>query len=222
MRLLSKQGKEITMNSAVSGLWGDTQLSDRRSAFFRLLGLFVVVGAALAAMAFFLVNAAIETQRANIALLQQENTLLDAQIKQIASLESDIKTLHQRQKAVEALQAVRNRPVHMLSALVQATPPTVALTRLVQAGTHLTINGVARSNEEVALFLRNLDAMPTYLAHPDLVETVASIAPASLKNARKTLTFSIGVDLVNTDEAAAVQLAADSTQNLQQTLAKPQ
>jgi len=103
------------MNSAVSAPWGDGQLSDSRSAFFRQLGLFVLLGAAMAGLVYFVVDNSIATERDNIALLQAENAKLDAQIKEIASLESDIKTLHQRQKAVEALQAVRNLPVQMFS-----------------------------------------------------------------------------------------------------------
>jgi len=198
------------MNSAVSAPLDEDQLSDSRSAFFRLLGLFVVLGAALAALAYFLVDLSITTQRGNIALLQQENGKLDAQIKEIASLESDIKTLHQRQKAVETLEAVRNLPVRMLSGMVQTTPKTVFLTKLAQVGTRLTISGVARSNDEVAHLLRNLDALPTHFAHPELVETVASWGSPNSKELRNALTFSIGVDLVKADEELQGQPAAAS------------
>jgi len=59
------------------------------------------------------------------------------------------------------------------------------LTKLTQVGTHLTISGFARSNQEVAQFLRNLDAMLAHLAHPDLVETVASADTPGLKTFRK-------------------------------------
>lgn len=199
------------MNSAFAAPWDEGQLSDSRLAFFRLLGLFVVLGAFLAAMAFFLIDGAITTQRANIDLLERENAKLDAQIKEIASVEFDIKTLHQRQKAVEALQAVRNLPVRMLSAIVQTTPETVVLTRLSQAGTHLTINGLARSNEEVAQFLRNLEALPTHFSHPDLVETVASEGTPNAKDPRKALTFRISVDLVNADDALQSEFAKDGS-----------
>jgi type IV pilus assembly protein PilN len=198
------------MNSAVSAPSDEDQLSDSRSAFFRLLGLFVVLGSALGSLAYFLVDRSITTQRGNIALLQQENGKLDAQIKEIANLESDIKTLHQRQKAVETLEAVRNLPVQMLSGLVQATPKAVFLTKLAQVGTRLTISGVARSNGEVAQFLRNLDGLPTHFVHPELVETVASWDSPNSQELRNALTFSIGVDLVNADEVLQGQPPAAS------------
>lgn len=198
------------MNSGFAAPWDEGQLSDSRSAFLRMLALFAVVGALLAAVAFFLIDRTITTQRANIDLLQRENAKLDAQIKEIASVEFDIKTLHQRQKAVEALQAVRNLPVRMLSAIVQTTPETVVLTRLTQTGTHLTITGAARSNEEVAQFLRNLEALPTHFSHPDLVETVVSDGASNAKDLRKALTFQISVDLVNADDALQGGLATDA------------
>jgi type IV pilus assembly protein PilN len=204
------------MNSAFAAPWDEGQLSDSRSAFIRLLGLFVVLGAFLAALAFFLIDGAITTQRDNIDLLQRENAKLDAQIKEIASVEFDIKTLHQRQKAVEALQAVRNLPVRMLSAIVQTTPETVVLTNLVQAGMHLTISGAARSNEEVAEFLRNLEALPTHFLHPELVETVASEGAPITKDLRKALTFRIGVDLVNADNALQDGSVSDGSDTPQQ------
>ena len=199
------------MNSALAAPLDEGQLSDSRLAFIRMLGLFVVLGALLAALAFFLIDGAITTERANIDLLQRENAKLDAQIKEIASVEFDIKTLHQRQRAVEALQAVRNLPVRMLSAIVQATPETVVLTKLAQAGTHLTINGLARSNEEVAQLLRNLEALSTHFSHPDLVETVAFEGTPNAKDLRKALTFRISVDLVNADDALQSELATDGS-----------
>lgn len=199
------------MNSAFAAPWDEGQLSDSRLAFVRMLGLFVVLGALLAAMAFFLIDSAITTQRANIDLLERENAKLDAQIKEVASVEFDIKTLHQRQKAVEALQAVRNLPVRMLSAIVQTTPETVVLTSLTQAGTRLTINGLARSNDEVAQFLRNLEALSTHFSHPDLVETVAYEGAPNAKVPGKALTFRISVDLVNADDALRSELAKEGS-----------
>jgi type IV pilus assembly protein PilN len=85
----------------------------------------------------------------------------------------------------------------MMSALVQSTPESVVLTMVTQVGNRLTVNGIARSNAEVAAFLRNLDAMPQRFVNPELVETVSSETGAKAVGARKALTFSIHVDLVN-------------------------
>ena len=193
------------MDQTVAAPIGAEQLSDSQGAFLRLVAIFVFLGCAASAVPYYLIGGAIDVQRANIALLERENANLDAQIKEIATLESDVKALQQRRHAVESLQAVRNMPVRMMSALVQSTPQTVVLTSVKQAAERLTINGVARSNAEVAQFLGNLLAMPGQFARPELVESVATEAGAKSSGGRKDLTFSISVDLANAAPSALTQ-----------------
>lgn len=194
------------MNRTVAAPDSAEQLSDSQGAFFRLVAIFVLIGGAASAAVSYLISDSIDVQRANIALLERESTNLDTQIKEISTLEADINVLQQRQNAVEFLQAMRNLPVRMMSALVQSTPESVVLTTVNQVGNRLTVNGIAQSNAEVAAFLRNLDAMPQRFVHPELVETVSSESGAKAVGARKALTFSIHVDLV-----AAVPPASGKT-----------
>jgi type IV pilus assembly protein PilN len=182
---------------------GVEQLSDSQQAFIRLVAIFVLIGGGASGAVSYLVSNSIDVQHANIALLGRENTDLDTQIKQIAALEADINILQQRQNAVESLQAMRNLPVRMMSALLQSTPETVVLTTVTQVGNRLTINGIARSNGEVAALLRNLDAMPQRFVNPELVETVSSETGAKAVGTRKALTFGIHVDLVTAAPPAA-------------------
>jgi type IV pilus assembly protein PilN len=182
---------------------GVEQLSDSQQAFIRLVAIFVLIGGGASGAVSYLVSNSIDVQHTNIALLERENTDLDTQIKQIAALEADINILQQRQNAVESLQAMRNLPVRMMSALLQSTPETVVLTTVTQVGNRLTINGIARSNGEVAALLRNLDAMPQRFVNPELVETVSSETGAKAVGTRKALTFGIHVDLVTAAPPAA-------------------
>jgi len=184
------------MNQTVTAPNNAAQLSDSQGVFLRLVVIFVLIGGGASAAVSYLMGRSIDVQHTNIALLERENTNLDAQIKEIASLEADITVLQQRQNAVESLQAMRNLPVRMMSALVQSTPETVVLTTVTQVGNRLTVNGIARSNAEVAAFLRNLDAMPERFVNPELVETVSSEAGAKAVGTRQALTFGIHVDLV--------------------------
>lgn len=184
------------MDQTVASAAGTEKLSDSQQAFTRLVAIFVLVGVGAAAGAAYVIGGSIDVQHTNIALLERENANLDAQIKEIATLESDINVLQQRQSAVESLQAMRNGPVRMMSALVQSTPETVLLTAVTQVGNRLTINGVARSNAEVVEFLKNLDAMPARFVRPELVESVSADAGAQAGRGRNALTFSISVDLV--------------------------
>jgi type IV pilus assembly protein PilN len=176
----------------------DSELSDSQPDFARLLAIFVLIGVAVSAAAYLLLDRANENQRSNNALLEREIALLDGQIKKIANLEVDIKALDERRSAVESLQALRNVPVRMLSALAQTTPDAVALTKLVQVQEALTISGVTKSNAEVAQYLANLDAMPTRFAGSELVETVLpeAGAGAGANWASHALNFSIRTDIV--------------------------
>ena len=193
------------MDQTVAALDSVGQLSDSQGVFLRLVAIFVLVGGAASAAVSYLISDSIDVQHANIALLERENTNLDTQIKEIATLEADITVLQQRQNAVESLQAMRNLPVRMMSALVQSTPETVVLTSVTQVGNRLTVNGIARSNAEVAAFLRNLDAMPRRFVNPELVETVSSEAGAKAVGTRQALTFGIHVDLVTAVPPASGQ-----------------
>ena len=186
------------MNFATSRPPLDAELSDSQPEFARLLAIFVLIGAAVAVVTYLLLDRATENQRINNALLEREIALLDGQIKKIANLEVDIKALDERRSAVESLQALRNVPVRMLSALAQTTPDAVALTKLVQVQEALTISGVTKSNAEVAQYLANLDAMPARFARSELVETVLpeAGAGAGANRVSQALNFSIRTDIV--------------------------
>lgn len=191
------------MDRTVVAPVGADQLSDSQQSFYRLLAIFVVAGAAASMLAFHVMGRSIDGQRANIALLEGEVSKLDAQIKEIGALESNLKVLRDRQNAVESLQAMRNAPVRMMSALLQSTPETVVLSAVKQVGNRLTISGLAPSNGDIAQFLKNLENMPTRFDHPELVESVAPEQLAQAGQVRMPLTFSIRVDLA-AGAAAAV------------------
>ena len=184
------------MNFATSRPPLDAELSDSQPEFARLLAIFVLAGAAASCVTYVLLDRATENQRSNNALLEREIALLDGQIKKIANMEVEIKALDERRSAVESLQALRNVPVRMLSALAQTTPDAVALTKLVQVQEALTISGVTKSNAEVAQYLANLDAMPARFARSELVETVLPEAGAGTNHASQALNFSIRTDIV--------------------------
>ena len=191
------------MDQTVAAPNSTDQLSDSQGVFLRLVAIFVLIGGTASAAVSYRISDSIDVQHNNIALLERENTNLETQIKEIATLEADINVLQQRQNAVESLQAMRNLPVRMMSALVQSTPETVVLTTVTQVGNLLTVNGIAQSNAEVAAFLSNLDAMPERFVNPELVETVSSETGAKAVGARKALTFSVHVNLVTAVPPAA-------------------
>ena len=83
-----------------------------------------------------------------------ENTRLDGEIKEVATLRQEIDALKARQQAVEDLQSDRNQPVYLMDELVKQVPEGVYLNSLKQEGQRVALNGYAQSNERVSELLR--------------------------------------------------------------------
>lgn len=180
----------------------------RREAFYASLGAAAFVGVLIAGGVYLWYAAQISNQQARNRLLQTEIKKLEAQIKDIATLQAEIAALRARQQAVEDLQADRNMPVHLLNELVKQLPDGVYLTRMQQTNDNVAIGGVAQSNERVSELLRNLGTGTPWLARPELVEIIAGNVAVGPKETRRVSNFSIRVKLLRASEAAKAASAA--------------
>lgn len=168
----------------------------RKEAFQVTMFLAVVVGLLVAALVYWWFQSRIENQQDRNAYLNSQIAVLDKQIKEIAGLEGEINALRERQKAVEALQANRNLPVHLLNELVRQLPEGVYISSIKQTGLQVEMKGVAQSNERVSEVLRNLSGNTAWFAKPDLKEIVASSVALSPKDQRKVVNFNLSFLLV--------------------------
>ena len=168
----------------------------RKEAFQVTMFLAVVVGLLAAALVYWCFQSRIENQQDRNAYLSSQIAVLDKQIKEIAGLEGEINALRERQKAVEALQANRNLPVHLLNELVRQLPEGVYISSIKQNGLQVEMKGVAQSNERVSEVLRNLSGNTAWFAKPDLKEIVASTVALSPKDQRKVVNFNLSFLLV--------------------------
>lgn len=168
----------------------------RKEAFQVTMFLAVVVGLLVAALVYWWFQSRIEDQQDRNAYLSSQIAVLDKQIKEIAGLEGEINALRERQKAVEALQANRNLPVHLLNELVRQLPEGVYISSIKQNGLQVEMRGVAQSNERVSEVLRNLSGNTAWFAKPDLKEIVASTVALSPKDQRKVVNFNLSFLLV--------------------------
>ena len=168
----------------------------RKEAFQVTMFLAVVVGLLVAALVYWWFQSRIENQQDRNAYLSSQIAVLDKQIKEIAGLEGEINALRERQKAVEALQANRNLPVHLLNELVRQLPEGVYISSIKQNGLQVEMKGVAQSNERVSEVLRNLSSNTAWFAKPDLKEIVASTVALSPKDQRKVVNFNLSFLLV--------------------------
>lgn len=168
----------------------------RRQAFFVMLALAALAGIVLAVLWYGLLQQMLSSQQERNAYLRQEISKLDEQIKDVASLKSEIEALKARQKAVEDLQTDRNMPVHLLNELVKQTPDGMYLTQIKQDGESVMVQGVAQSNERVSEFLRNTAYNSAWLEGPELQEIkAAAIKLKDGKDVRRLFEFSVKVGL---------------------------
>lgn len=167
----------------------------KREQFFVHLALAVGVGLALAALVYGFFQLQIEAQDRRNQFVQAEIIQLDAQIANIATLQQEIDALKARQAAVEALQAGRNLPVHLLDELVRQLPEGVFLTALRQENAAITLSGVAQSQERVSELLRNLSQRSTWLTQPQLVEILAASMTLSPRDQRRVFNFTLRATL---------------------------
>lgn len=172
----------------------------RREIFHVMLAISVLLGAALIGAGFLWFEAQISGQQDRNGILTKEISVLDGQIKEIANIESEIKALSERQKAVEDLQADRNLPVHLLNELVKQLPDGTYITSLKQENQSVNILGVAQSNERVSELLRNLANNTPWLSKPELVEIVASTIPLTPRDQRRVAKFTLRVRLMRSSE----------------------
>lgn len=146
----------------------------RKEQFFTHLGASALLGGLIGGAVFTWYQGQIATQQERNQFLQAEISKLDAEIKDIASLQQQISSLRARQGAVENLQANRNLPVHLLEELVAQIPDGVFLNTMRQEKENVLLTGVAQSQERVSELLRNLSDKGGWLSRPELVEIVAA------------------------------------------------
>ena len=167
----------------------------RREVFFATLALAAVVGLLISGAVFSWYLSQIESQRGKNLFLTTEITRLEAQIKDIATLQAEIAALRARQNAVEDLQGNRNLPVYLLSELVKQLPDGVYINSMKQDNQTVLITGVAQSNERVSELLRNFSNNSPWLTKPELVEITAGTVALSQRDQRRVANFSMRVAL---------------------------
>lgn len=184
----------------------------RKEIFFITLGLAALAGVLVCSVMYSWYLTQIEGQRGRNTFLKAEVTRLDEQIKDIATLQSEITSLKARQSAVEDLQGNRNLPVYLLSELVKQLPDGVYITSLKQESQTVLITGVAQSNERVSELLRNFANNSPWLSKPELVEITAGTVALSQRDQRRVSNFSMRVEIQRAsspkDAASAASVAA--------------
>ena len=183
----------------------------RRDIFNVSLAAAFVVGLLISGAIYLWFQARISDQQSQNRLLQSEIKRLEGQIKDIATLESEIAGLRARQQAVEDLQADRNVPVHLMTELAKQLPDGVYIASMRQENQNVTLQGVAQSNERVSELLRNLAKNTPWFSRPELVEIVASSVSLSPRDVKRVSNFTMRVQLMRASEAEKAAAAPVAT-----------
>ncbi len=182
----------------------------RQRAFFVGLGVAAAAGAVVAAAWTLALQQLTQQQQARNAFLRTEIQRLDAQIKDIATLRTEIEGLKARQAAVEDLQVNRNLPVHLLDELVRQTPEGIYLTSIKQTDASVLVSGLAQTNERVSELLRNAQHNSKWLDQLELVEIKAVNLPpaAGTREQRRLYEFSMRMQIKTPGAAASAPAAS--------------
>ena len=175
----------------------------RRDEFHAHFVAAALLGVALSGLNYLWFQSQIAAQQQRNKVLQDANIQFDSQIKDLVGIESEIKALLARQRAVEDLQADRNLPVLLLADLAKQLPNGVYITSLVQEDLNVTLKGVAQSNERVSEFLKNLGDNSALFSKPELDEILAGMVNVTPVEQRRAANFTIRVRLVRGAQEAS-------------------
>ncbi|MCY7372052.1 MAG: PilN domain-containing protein [Polaromonas sp.] len=163
----------------------------RREAFYATLALSAVFGILIGGGIYSWYSTQIDLQGEKNTFLKLEIGRLDAQIKDIATLQAEIASLRARQNAVEDLQGNRNLPVYLLDELSRQMPDGVYISSMKQENQVVVVTGIAQSNERVSEVLRNFSNNSAWLTRPELQEITAGNINLSQRDQRRVANFSM-------------------------------
>lgn len=147
--------------------WREKLRKQRRRDFgLMVLGALILTFAGLGYSHWFN-QGMIDHQNQRNRYLEQEIAAMDKAIKEIEELDRTRTKLIARMKVIEDLQVSRPQIVHLFDELVTVVPDGAYLTKAVQAGKKLVLDGRAQSNARVSTYMRNIEASP-WLNDPKL------------------------------------------------------
>lgn len=156
---------------------------EKQQQFGILAGLSAVVGLLMIGMASTIVSSMTTNQESRNRFVEAETSKLKEQIKEIEELKTTIKEVLARKQVVEGLQSNRSDVVNLMNELVAHLPNNVYLKSLEQKGNLIKMVGYCYNNEDVATYMRNLDATKL-LKEPAIVEIKSTPLSGTLLGAK--------------------------------------
>jgi len=166
--------------------WREERREELNKEFFALLGVAVGVAVLVVVIVMQAYSMSIDGQRSRNNYLNQQITLLDAQIREIQELEKKRDQLLERMRVIQELQGNRPVIVRLFDELVRTLPDGVYYRSIkyTEANKTLSLDGTAESNNRVSSLMRAFESSD-WFANPLLTSVTAN--PQEGENANNFL-----------------------------------
>jgi type IV pilus assembly protein PilN len=109
-------------------------------------------------MVFYLISSSeANALKEDIANGEAELSVLKQKIGELSKIKEQKRIVASKLQVVKKLDAARTGPVNLFSRISDAIPKNAWLNSLVDAGTVITLNGFASTEDDVSMFLRGLE-----------------------------------------------------------------
>ncbi len=147
--------------------WRDELRKQKQQDFVVGIGIGVVITCLILVGVYLYIEGLKEYQQRRNQMLQTEIAVLDRKIREIKEIEEKKNKLLTKIEVIQKLQESRPEIVHLFDELAKVTPDGIYLTKFIQAGASLTMEGKAQSNARVSAYMRAIEKSP-WLKDPKL------------------------------------------------------
>lgn len=155
--------------------WRESLRKRKQKNYIILLSITALIACSILFGVFSLLELKIATQEKRNQYLQQEMSVVDAEIREIKKLKEQKAALIERVDLVRSLQNTRPVVVHLFDEIARSMPDDLYLTEISFKKQKLLVKGVAKDNRLVAALIRQLDDSE-WLTDPNLnrIQTTGS------------------------------------------------
>lgn len=176
--------------------WREELRGEKQRQFINIAVGAAILMAGVIVLVHIRMSGIIENQNNRNQFLSQTIARVDRDIKEIKDLEKQKEDLLARMGIIQKLQGSRPEIVHIFDELARAVPKNIYLLKASRAGTEISLEGVADSNDYVSELMRNLNASKSF-ANPKL-----TVIESGKKEYPDASWFQLKVSQSDTDENA--------------------
>jgi len=147
--------------------WREWERERKKKEFLTQLGIVVVFALVLVMGAGVFLDGLVENQQDRNKFVQTRINVMNERISEISKLREQREVMLARMRVIQELQGNRPVIVHIFDDLVRTLAKGVHYTKVSIAGTGLSLDGIAESNNRISSLMRNLDGSD-WFASPNL------------------------------------------------------